>query len=179
MQTYTYRIRALKGLDKGAEANQQKSTPPSDLLPKMNQWGGSVLAVEGNDNCNDVVRSVGVMLEAIDNSDSKKPGIPSVGAICEEVSPGHLSPLPHGISTVCNDIISKPTGGPHNATAEVDATSNPKACTHGISRIGGVDAASSSEDHGYEVQLVLEYCDLGSLREVLDAGVFIDDQGRN
>eukprot|EP00955_Chlamydomonas_euryale_P023386 246982-Chlamydomonas_euryale.AAC.1 len=49
MQTYTYRIRALKGLDNGVEANEQKSAAPSVQPSAMGQWHSSTLPGKGND----------------------------------------------------------------------------------------------------------------------------------
>ncbi|KAG2426117.1 hypothetical protein HYH02_014872 [Chlamydomonas schloesseri] len=74
---------------------------------------------------------------------------------------------------------------PANPTATTGVTSNRGVSltdpTGGVGGGGGTAPLSAGAGgiHSYEVQLVLEYCDRGCLRDALDAGAFFSAEGLN
>ncbi|KAF5837643.1 kinase-like domain-containing protein [Dunaliella salina] len=54
-----------------------------------------------------------------------------------------------------------------------------KSCSRPKSGTSWDGVSSPEEVHSYEVQLILEYCDRSSLRDALDAGMFMTSNGMN
>ncbi|GFR42839.1 hypothetical protein Agub_g3797 [Astrephomene gubernaculifera] len=66
---------------------------------------------------------------------------------------------------------------PTPPTSQPQQLSQPPPSNRGVSM--DQPAGATGSIHSYEVQLVLEFCDKGCLREALDAGAFFSQQGLN
>eukprot|EP00878_Enallax_costatus_P035069 GHUV01039039.1.p1 GENE.GHUV01039039.1~~GHUV01039039.1.p1 ORF type:complete len:200 (+),score=66.92 GHUV01039039.1:136-735(+) len=96
---------------------------------------------------------------------------PIIAVSCFQVYTYHIRPL-HSVRATDDDRQHRRSGS--SSSISVPEGSEDLALS-GPKRKGSSSSSGASPIVGYELQLVMEYCALGSLREALDNG-FLDDR---
>ncbi|KAG1661448.1 hypothetical protein FOA52_006811 [Chlamydomonas sp. UWO 241] len=175
VQTYTYSIKPLKG---SSDGNDDVDDSAQGLVA-----GGADAKAPRTPACRTSVDSAKIAsvrpatVAAGVATGSRGAGQSTATAPKSDTIAGHII-VDKGSSGSLQPPTSAMTQPPNSATSRISSIPTTPANTSRLPQ-HLLTQGSQSHQHGYEVQLVLEYCDLGSLRENLDAGIFCDDEGLN
>ncbi|GLI63679.1 hypothetical protein VaNZ11_006717 [Volvox africanus] len=194
VQTYTYHIRPLRD----SSAAPSVAPPSPSPSPSPSPLGGGAAGAHGSDTSPNagVIGPGGTAATNVDGVGRTQiladAGAIVVGSPDSSVSTASISINANNSGAATAVAVAAVAGiggggggGGGTGTEHADTIPAPTAGTAGSQGVGprGVSldqpATAMGGIHSYEVQLVLEFCDRGCLRDALDGGAFFSAEGLN